>query len=177
VPTELVLLGMIAIIFLIIFFFLYLELSTRKRRLVQDTKIILIDLPFKLSVHKKEEQSKLSSISELLKLVLDGEVRSMYTENEFLNQSSYTQDEISRHYSDKAPLIIREVIKLGNKVAWLDALSIGELERILTTIENYYNSELPKSDVDIKSALSRANSILDHFIPMYSPKGNTRVQG
>jgi hypothetical protein len=174
---ELILLGVIAVIFLVIFFFLYLELSTRKRRLVQDIKFILRDLPYKVPAHKSEEQSKLHSISKFLKLELEEEDRSKNAEEDFLEQYRNMKDYGLRNaiYEEEAKSIIDEAKTLRKKITWLDGLSIGELEKIQATIEKYYDSELPKSDVDVKYALSRANSILDHFIPMSSPKENTGV--
>jgi len=179
VPIELVLLGVIAVIFLVIFFFLHLELSTRKRRLVQDIKVILRDLPFKLSEHNREEQSKLNIISKFLKWELEEKGKSRYVEDEFFKQYRHTVDDLLTYYNSKQEVwsILDEVIMLRNKITWLDTLSIGELERIQATIEKYYDSELPKSDVDIKSALFRANSILDHFIPMYGSKEMYGVRG
>ena len=80
VPLEVVFIGVIAAVFLVIFFFLYLELSTRRRRLVQGLRIILSNLPVKLSERKTDYvllDSQLSefyhNISQLLKAEPMGE--------------------------------------------------------------------------------------------------------
>jgi hypothetical protein len=125
-PVELILLGVIAIIFTIVFFFLYVELSTRKRRLVQEIKITLEDLPDKLSERKAKDGTSLG------------------------DDAAQEKDKLDK--------------KIKEKIGMLDDLSIGELETIRATVKKNYR-ELPKLNVDNKSVFSRANSMLDHFIP------------
>jgi hypothetical protein len=64
--------------------------------------------------------------------------------------------------------IPEQVATLKDKINRLDALSIGELERIQAIVGKYY-SKLPKyyqkeSGTDIESILYRTNCMLDQFM-------------
>jgi len=177
VPTELVLLGVIAVVFLVVFFFLYLELSTRKRRLIQEIKIILADLPYRLPEYSIQPWMQ-NSIAKEFKLNL--QERQDEKQQETLEGRGFFDESppsITKEQKDEAQAIREDFARLGNRMKWLNGLSIGQLEKIQARIEKYYDSELPKSkQVNVKSVLSRANRILDDFIPMNDAKRDTISQ-
>lgn len=147
VPVELIIIGVIIVVFSVIFAFLHLELSTRKKRLVQKVETRLKDLPSKLSEKSKDGDTVADAVHEFF--------HTKGTDKDFKSLG-----EKLGFYSDTS--VQTEAGILMKKITKLSYLSIGELESIQTMVEDYH-SKIPEN-WGIKRVLSRINQMLEPFI-------------
>jgi hypothetical protein len=148
-PVELVMIGIIATIFSVIFIFLHIELSTRKKRLVQKVETTLKDLPSKLSERSLDEDPIAKAIHEYFHT--EGTI-----EDFKVLQKKLEFENLSDKFAEK------HARTLMKKIKKLKELSIGELENLLTIIEAYH-SQLPEK-ISINRVLSRVNDMLEPFV-------------
>jgi hypothetical protein len=145
VPVELIMIGVFGAVFSVIFIFLHIELSTRKRSLIRDVETSIKDLPSKLTERSEKEDPDAEAVHEYF--------HSKGTEEDFKSL------ELRLSYDKSVKEQARNLMK---RLPTLKKLSIGELERVHTMIEEY-GSHYPEK-FSVNRVLTRVHDILEPFV-------------